>query len=56
MKQTLEAYYQEVLAAATKQQVAWLFPDAETCRDAYEDDCDVASYIDECIQEARACC
>jgi hypothetical protein len=56
MEKTLEQYHQEVLTAAKSQKIEWLFPDAEVCRDAYEDDCDISDFIACSIEDARQCC
>ena len=56
MKKTLEQYHQEVLTAARAQKVEWLFPDAECCRDAWEDECDIGDFIACSIEDARQCC
>ncbi len=56
MKKTLEEYYQEVLANAKYKNVEFLFPDAECCRDAWEDDCEVSDFVACSIEDARQCC
>jgi hypothetical protein len=56
MKKTIEQYYAEVLTAAKAKQVEFLFPGAEVCRDAYEDDADIEDFIECSIDDARQCC